>query len=306
MLQTIFSALFHVEGDGGGPVGLLAPIRQEIGDTEMVPPPPLRWGDETLPNWAYENQVLSRVPQELLWADCWCCGPALRWAHKAFAATVALWVSVPLLAFVTAQCSPDGEPRVWNLVYAPIFFGYMYLLWLEGRVRRYTLIPHAVCNGTGFKLPGKSLKFRSWLALSTMMSVALHADVVTSGMVLAKMLAMNWQCSFSRYSEDAMSLWQLTMQQSLFGRALGVLPSLSVFFSIGWLMMGMQRLYALAMTVPRRVFKEFTNIETKFHYRLRESVDGAFQYQTLANPRTDVGDTVMVLNETCRMATVTF
>jgi len=134
----------------------------------------------------------------------------------------------------------------------------------------------------------------------------LHADVVTSGMVLAKMLAMNWQCSFSRYSEDAMSLWQLTMQQSLFGRALGVLPSLSVFFSIGWLMMGMQWLYALAMTVPRRVFKEFTNIETKFHYRLRESVDGAFQYQTLANPRTDVGDTVMVLSETCRMATVTF
>lgn len=132
----------------------------------------------------------------------------------------------------------------------------------------------------------------------TLLSLTAHADFVTSGIFLAKVLRDD-VCGSSKVT----ALWQWTMRNSFVGQYVS-LP-FSAFAVIGWVMMCAQGVYVLAFSIPLRAHNVFTNEECEISYKVVTPCEVFIDFDTVAHTRMVIGQTVQVLADATRMASVT-
>merc|ERR1712232_1024829 len=119
-------------------------------------------------------------------------GPAYLLAWKTFKVTAFMWVLTPLITYKTSRCEDTSAiASVPNWIVLPFFGFLLYLLSLELRTFRYVIVVYAeqLAQKTGLKALGCiCLYFEMWLAFQFAITAFAHADIITSGISMAKII----------------------------------------------------------------------------------------------------------------------
>jgi len=130
-----------------------------------------------------------------------------------------------------------------------------------------------------------------------------HADLVTSGMYIAK-VAVTETCPVSKNQGSVSALWSWTMRESAVG-LIGEVPFVT-FALLGFGLMGMQGLYAVAMCVPLKARSVQDGGEREINYRVSSEFEAALTFDTCAAGSVDHGSIIQTLAEVNRMCSVTY
>jgi len=259
---------------------------------------------EPLSKLAYPPEFLEIEPKFNMNDSC-TAGPALLWAFKCLLFTVILFVATPFIAFgTTRQCPERGFAMVPTWLYLPLGVAIVSVVWLEERVKYYSLAPYllALATDNGFTCWGFNVSFPMWLWYSRAMSLIAHADIVTSGVFVAKAVLSD-ACGTTRQE------WTRAMGSSTFGAIVGRRP-FSVFAVVGWFLILSQFIYAFTVTwvlknPSKRKQCDFQRHgHDDVHYEIVYSEHDYLSYSTLLLKYTDHAASLQIVAHAGRMAAV--
>lgn len=274
------------------------------------------WGDEAIPVEFYDTEALKMVRSVNEWDEGTSprmdlVAPAIPWAWVAFVAAFVLFMSVPLLSLFASTSVGQGFARVSPWVYVPYGVGVLGLMWIEEKIRRWTLVTQVVSIAEkreeagqefrGFTVLGITLPFKAWLWLNRAVSLAGHADLITTGMFTAKVIAT---CNAPHAgSDDGIEyVWRRTMQDSIGVSVLGSLGFDHLAIAC-WLLILLQFVYAWGTAAGRqRLLWLEDDGGRDVTYDL---IPGIRFYSTPFLDVTSHGCALASLSEVCRMASVT-
>jgi len=259
----------------------------------------IKYAGLPLPEWSYPPEVL-KVDPYFAENDCCTGGPALLKAIQALWAAFILFIIAPVVVFVSiGRCPDDGVAMVPAWVFLLLAMGPVGLVCLEESVRYYSLAPLVLVLAVeeGFGFAGFAMSFRTWIWHSRAVSLIVHADIVTSGVFMAK--ALMSECGARRV------VWQEAMRQSAGGAILENVPFYA-FVVVGWLFMLLQFIYAFAATwVVKEPDTHGVRPRAEVHYGFIYSWQTHFGYSTLLSKATDHGECLQIVAGTARQTSVT-
>merc|ERR1712241_1161226 len=94
-----------------------------------------------VPAWALNQEAMQVKHKEF---GAFVVGPAVRTTYKATIVSGTVWILTPLIAYFSASCGADGLAHVPYLVYLLPATTLVYMIWLEWKVRSYTVIPQLI------------------------------------------------------------------------------------------------------------------------------------------------------------------
>lgn len=199
------------------------------------------WGSEKSVHWlAVDSTVASLSADRMGIMLSRVAGPALLLAWVSLKGVLALWISTPVLAFLSASCG-SGMAHIPPWLFPTLGLGLVGLLALEFRVLRVVLPIYARrISASSFAT------FEQWLVFYMGLSLVSHADLVTNGVFLARALFVDANCAARSRFPD---LWAHAMRTSALPMLAGV--PFSALVLLGWALMALQFLRCLLRSLPR-------------------------------------------------------
>eukprot|EP00929_Paragymnodinium_shiwhaense_P000215 TRINITY_DN100464_c0_g1_i1.p1 TRINITY_DN100464_c0_g1~~TRINITY_DN100464_c0_g1_i1.p1 ORF type:complete len:593 (-),score=55.45 TRINITY_DN100464_c0_g1_i1:16-1794(-) len=292
-----------------------AELLERAAPAQVAPPQTgtnVPWGpDASVPVWAVYRCVEDRNPRMILTVA----PPAVSVAWKAFGAAGCAWILTPLVTYFGASCS-DGSvfATMPTWLFVALLAQLVPLVWFEFRVLRYTIVSHAslLAQNKPLTIAQVPLLFAVWFLLMMMLSCAAHADVVTSGVFLGKVLRSEG-CEGAESKAGLTSIWQATMASSMMAKVLQAIP-FSVFVVLGWLALFGQGVYALLYAWPvkaEEISADGTCRAISYEEPRAHSSHGLWwpsvsqQVATLMDDQNSLSDTLNTLADACRMTSFT-
>uniref|UniRef100_A0A7S4PVR0 Uncharacterized protein n=1 Tax=Alexandrium monilatum TaxID=311494 RepID=A0A7S4PVR0_9DINO len=170
---------------------------------------------------------------------------------KVWSVTFVQWgfaIVYPFLVCLVSVCPAPYEPfaRYPNWVYLIFLFVVAYSFWHEIQALRYVLCTYAMYCAP-FSLFGLRLTSTKWLMFVGMVGLTSHADLLTNGLFLSKILT-TVSCNGPK-AETIQLIWFHTIHKSVVGWVPGF-DHLDSLMLIGWGLMFFQPLLCFLYTWP--------------------------------------------------------
>lgn len=251
----------------------------------------LKWGSQTdptspeVPPWAYHADVAGAIATMSTKASALkkgfeadtqkdTVGPSIPLAFVSVSIVWAVFAVYPWVALIfMPECPKHGMAHYPSWLIIPFWLIVVLAVIIEYRIMKSVIVSQLVWRIGPVSMFGFKVGFKVWIALYITLSVVSHADLATNSLFLAKVQKTFWCQAKDAQKWSLESLWTNGVSESFLRNIpfVGRLQFHGVVL-LSWLTMFIQVVYAIGMSVPRRIVHQDgsqpSESNPRFEYRM--------------------------------------